>query len=206
MSILNPTEGFNVVASFTDHQTCLTVIQNLSPKLALVDATFMREPQLGLLKRLNWESVHTPFVLFAPLTDKTDRATVALTGSLGLLPKQIAAWKLLYCMRQAVAGKPFLPGVADRANDIDGDEVRLGCFVSPLTQREDQISQLVARGLSNKEIGRELTVTAGTVKIHLHRIYKKLAIRNRTALAVRSAKSGEGAGVVSEAHSPSDEL
>jgi DNA-binding NarL/FixJ family response regulator len=55
---------------------------------------------------------------------------------------------------------------------------------SMLTLREREIANLVCDGLSNKEIARKLTISEGTVKVHLHRIYEKLVIRNRTMLAV----------------------
>ena len=53
-----------------------------------------------------------------------------------------------------------------------------------LTGREWDVIALVSEGLSNKEIGRRLGLTEGTVKIHLHNIYQKLRVANRTALAV----------------------
>jgi len=52
-----------------------------------------------------------------------------------------------------------------------------------LTERERQIMGLVSEGLSNKEIGRRLNVTDGTIKVHLHHIFQKLDISNRTSLA-----------------------
>jgi two-component system, NarL family, nitrate/nitrite response regulator NarL len=59
------------------------------------------------------------------------------------------------------------------------------CLARPvLTPRERQIAELVSEGLSNKEIGRRLGLSAGTIRVHLHRIYQKLAINNRTALAI----------------------
>src|SRR5262245_10934039 len=68
---------------------------------------------------------------------------------------------------------------------------------SKLTKRQQQIVALVSAGISNKEIGRPLSVTEGTVKIHLHAIYSKLRIPNRTMRAllahqIRSAKTPEG--------------
>lgn len=53
-----------------------------------------------------------------------------------------------------------------------------------LTTRERQIMLVLAEGLTNKEIARRLRLTEGTVKVHLHNIYQKLGISNRTALAV----------------------
>ena len=53
-----------------------------------------------------------------------------------------------------------------------------------LTSREREIVLALAEGLSNKGIGRRLNLSEGTVKVHLHNIYKKLGVKNRTALAV----------------------
>ena len=53
-----------------------------------------------------------------------------------------------------------------------------------LTQREQQIANLVAAGLSNKQIAREASIAEGTVKVHLHNAYQKLSVSNRTSLAL----------------------
>jgi DNA-binding CsgD family transcriptional regulator len=51
-----------------------------------------------------------------------------------------------------------------------------------LTPREYTIAALASAGLSNKEIARRLELTEGTVKVHLHHVYRKTRVRNRTAL------------------------
>lgn len=53
-----------------------------------------------------------------------------------------------------------------------------------LSQREREVMLLAASGISNKEIARRLGVAEGTIKLHLHRVYQKLGIRSRFALAV----------------------
>ena len=58
-----------------------------------------------------------------------------------------------------------------------------------LTQRERQIMRLVSEGLSNKEIGRRLNITDGTIKVHLHHVFQKLEISNRTVLAAVALSS-----------------
>ena len=54
----------------------------------------------------------------------------------------------------------------------------------PLTARERQVVGVLSEGKTNKEIGHRLRLAEGTVKVHLHRIYTKLGITNRTALAI----------------------
>jgi DNA-binding NarL/FixJ family response regulator len=60
-----------------------------------------------------------------------------------------------------------------------------------LTPRERGIAHLVCAGLTNKQIAQELAVTEGTIKVHLHNVYDKLAIRNRTTLALLCVKQIE---------------
>jgi two-component system nitrate/nitrite response regulator NarL len=54
--------------------------------------------------------------------------------------------------------------------------------VGELTNRERQIIHLVSEGLSNKQIARRLNISDGTIKVHLHNIFEKLQVSNRTAL------------------------
>ena len=56
--------------------------------------------------------------------------------------------------------------------------------MNSLTSREKEIVFALAEGLSNKDVGRKLNLSEGTVKVHLHNIYSKLGVKNRTALAV----------------------
>jgi DNA-binding NarL/FixJ family response regulator len=58
--------------------------------------------------------------------------------------------------------------------------------MNSLTSRENEIVFALAEGLSNKDVGRTLGLSEGTVKVHLHNIYSKLRVKNRTALVVRA--------------------
>jgi DNA-binding NarL/FixJ family response regulator len=59
-----------------------------------------------------------------------------------------------------------------------------GLADDPLTTRERQIVLVLSEGVTNREIAQRLRLAEGTVKVHLHHIYRKLGIANRTALAV----------------------
>jgi DNA-binding CsgD family transcriptional regulator len=72
-----------------------------------------------------------------------------------------------------------------------GPQETPGSRSTALTERERQIMHLVCEKQSNKQVGRKLNLPESTVKVHLHHIYQKLAIRNRTALAASAARSGE---------------
>jgi two-component system, NarL family, nitrate/nitrite response regulator NarL len=70
----------------------------------------------------------------------------------------------------------------------DGDAEKT---VAALTHRERQIIRLLIEGLSNKEIGRRLKITDGTIKVHLHHIFEKLRVTNRTAVVAAYLSQGE---------------
>ena len=58
--------------------------------------------------------------------------------------------------------------------------------MNSLTSREREIVLALAEGLSNRKVGRRLNISEGTVKVHLHNIYRKLGVKNRTELVARA--------------------
>ena len=89
-------------------------------------------------------------------------------------------------------------GLNAQACELGVLTARLACTLTP---REYEIATLASAALSNKEIARQLGVTEGTVKAHLHNIYQKADVRNRTALTLRYhsnllLNSGAVAGMV----------
>src|SRR5262249_29882618 len=100
--------------------------------------------------------------------------------------------RLIECVREVAAGRYWFPNETVRQDQVfrsDSDQA--------LTPREREVMALVAEGLSNKVIGRRLHLTEGTVKTHLHRIYGKVGVANRTALAAAAIGERELPGVLS---------
>ena len=86
----------------------------------------------------------------------------------------------LLCLREVASGRKWLPpefvqSALDRRTERNEQAAR---FHDLLTQREQEVVFLVATGLSNKAIANRLRVSEGTIKIHLHNIYKKLPVTN----------------------------
>ena len=83
----------------------------------------------------------------------------------------------------AAGGTWFAPALIDAAFEREtGRRLRVGRIAQALTAREREVMRLVAEGLPNKEVARRLALTEGTVKTHLHHIYQKIGVTNRTAL------------------------
>jgi DNA-binding NarL/FixJ family response regulator len=106
-------------------------------------------------------------------------------GAQGLVLKEEALTDLVQCIRAVAGGRPWLPSALVNAalERETGRRSATERLTHLLTTRERQIILLVAEGLSNKAVGRRLDLSEGTVKIHLHNVYQKLQVNNRTSLA-----------------------
>ena len=78
--------------------------------------------------------------------------------------------------------------------------------MNSLTSREREVVLAVAEGLSNKGIGHRLNISEGTVKVHLHNVYSKLGVKNRTALLVVAYELAVGEAASSHANWASEAI
>jgi len=133
------------------------------------------------------EGLRTRVLLLTSSMEAHELATAAARGAYGAVPRDASPETLIGYLRQVAAGRKILPFLSDEEpRHVQGRRTRNGDaqdILSLLTERERQIMQLVSEGLSNKEIGHWLEISDGTIKVHLHNIYQKLSINNRTTLA-----------------------
>ena len=140
---------------------------------------------LEILAIANSESLSTRLVFFTASIEDRELVMSAAAGAYGIIPKDVELEILVRSLRQVADGQRLLPlpssdqTVSREQRNIAVSDIAL----TVLTEREQQIMRLVSEGLSNKEIGRRLNVSDGTIKQHLHHIYQKLEISNRTVLA-----------------------
>jgi two-component system, NarL family, nitrate/nitrite response regulator NarL len=180
ISVLSSEHDFDVVARCRNGVESLQAIRDLSPDIALLDSSMLIASGVNVLASAISEESQTRIVLLAAPAELQSIFAVA-SGAYGIVPRDVLPEVLIRDLRQVAAGRrlsirAFRPGEARATTDTSEKAL------AALTKREKQIVELVSAGLPNKEVGRQLNLTAGTVKVHLHNIFSKLAIRNRTAL------------------------
>jgi DNA-binding NarL/FixJ family response regulator len=178
-------DGFQVAATATNGEEALRALRELKPDLAVLDVSMPDMTGLDVLAVLNSEGLDIPVVfLTATASDEQIAAAVTL-GVRGIVLKDAAPDSLIQCLRTIADGGRWLPPeVVDAALSRESERrLEAHRVEQSMTSREREIALLVAKGMSNKEIGRKLSVSEGTVKIHLHNIYQKLGVSNRTSLA-----------------------
>lgn len=188
-TILRAENDFNVVASCCDVPSCIEAIRDLSPNLALLDVSLAGQSGPQILAAIKSDNLYTRVVFLSASSDASDGAQSIVKRACGVIPRNSAPNILLRFLRRFSSGLEPSP-ISESSNKRGhGPGYPTEPPSTVLTERERQIMHLVSTGQSNKEIGRQLNLTEGTVKVHLHHMFQKLAVHNRTALAALATPS-----------------
>lgn len=106
-------------------------------------------------------------------------------GARGVVTVEAEAASLKSTIEQVLAGAVVAPVELLAGIDRAHDNVVTCAFGRPLTERQEAILEAIADGMTNKEIGRQLGIAEGSVKVHIKTIFRKLGVNNRTQAAAR---------------------
>lgn len=184
-NLLSAESGFKIVASCGDGTSCIEAIRRLVPDIAIFDISMPGLTGLKILEMASDEGLSTRLVVFTAAIEDRELVMSAAAGAYGVIPKDVTPEFLMQSLRQVADGQRLLPlSPSDQSVSRERESIAFAENVlTVLTDRERQIMCLVSEGLSNKEIGRRLNIADGTIKVHLHHIFQKLEISNRTVLA-----------------------
>jgi DNA-binding NarL/FixJ family response regulator len=190
--ILAVEPDIDVVAEATNGHEAVIRCAETHPDVVLMD---VRMPQMdGIAStRLITAEVDPPRVLVLTTFDLDEVVYDALrAGASGFLLKDAPEERLTTAIRVvADGGSLFAPSVTKRLiEEFARRQTAPTASLTGLTDRETEVLRLVARGLSNAEIGTTLFVTENTVKTHVARILMKLDVRDRVQAVVVAYESG----------------
>nr|WP_300308263.1 two-component system response regulator NarL [Halomonas sp.] len=184
-----------VVAEASDGIEAVNKAVELSPNLVLLDLNMHPMDGIEVLRRMRDARVDSRIVMLTVSDADEDVVRALREGADGYLLKDMEPEEVLRQIREAAQGQvvmgpkmaSLLASVVKGELPVTGDEV-----MSCLTARERDILRILARGLSNKMIARELDISEGTVKVHVKHLFKKLDLRSRVEAAVWASKHGLG--------------
>ena len=183
-SLIETDPDYDLVATCSNGVDALEAVRELQPDLAVLDISMPGLTGLEVLARLQAEKNDSRVIFLTASASDEDITAAVSQGAWGVLLKEVAADQLLECLSAVASGSRWLP-----AQLVDGALQREAArrseanrIAGALTPRERELVLLATEGLSNKEIARRIGVTEGTVKIHLHNVYQKLGVTNRTAM------------------------
>ncbi|MFF1610128.1 response regulator [Amycolatopsis sp. NPDC058278] len=194
-SILDGEDDITVVAEAADGREALQAAHDHHPDVVLMD---IRMPVLDGLAAtrhlLEDPGVHTKVVILTTFDLDEDVYGALRAGASGFLVKDTEPEELIHAVRVVARGDALLaPSITRR---LIAEFAARGTRPAPspaldrLTDREREVLSLVAAGLSNDEIARELTLSPATAKTHVSRIMTKTGTHDRAQLVVLAYESG----------------
>lgn len=183
--IVDAEPDFDVVATASNGAAALAAIGDIRPDVVVLDLAMPELNGLELLRRIAALPAPPRTILLTAMISDTQVLEAITLDVWGILLKESAPEALVDCLRVVAGGQRQLPpdmverAMARRALGDRRDRV----VAEMLTVREREIVTLVCEGRPNMEVATALGLSSGTVRIHLHNIYTKLGVRNRTALA-----------------------
>jgi two-component system, NarL family, response regulator LiaR len=197
-SFLELQEGIDVVGEGGDGREGVRMAEELRPDVILMDLVMPRLDGVGAMRELRRRLPEARVIVLTSFSDDDRLLPAIQAGAAGYLLKDVQPQELARAVRAAHAGEALLdPGVAARVVEAiaqrPGEEP-----AENLTPRERQVLDLIARGLPNKLIARELEVSEKTVKNHVSHVLAKLGVTDRTQAALYAARAG-----LDDRHGPS---
>jgi len=190
--IIIDTEGFELIGSYGDLQEALVLIPLIKPDVVLMDIHFGQgESGIDCIRKLKPEYPEILFMICTVFSEDEKIFEALCAGASGYILKMTSATELIRAIREMYDGGSPMSGLIARKvvsvfqlNDSGGVgwnplHARSGKSLPVLTNRENEILQLLAAGLLYKEIAARLFISAETVRKHVYHIYEKLQVGNR---------------------------
>ncbi|MBN1581984.1 MAG: response regulator transcription factor [Anaerolineae bacterium] len=191
-TMLGVKPNIEVIGEAADGLQAVDQARILSPDVVLLDLVM---PRMGGIEAIQEIKRHNPHARILVLTSFADDAKVfsaIKAGALGYLLKDSSPQDLLNAIVDVYQGKASLhPTIALKViQELNRPPADLPPTEEPLTEREVEVVQLVARGLTNQEIATALSISERTVGTHVGNILSKLHLANRTQAALYALREG----------------
>jgi DNA-binding NarL/FixJ family response regulator len=180
-----------VVGEAADGLQAVGETLELGPQVVLMDANLPNGQSMEALKQIKQLNLDTRVLLLSAQEREEYLYETLRAGADGYVLKDIAPDELAQAVRTVAGGEVLVqPQLAGRLLSRFGRQGRGGYLYEALTTREQEVLQLLARGLRNKEIAARLYVSERTVNFHLANIYHKLNVSGRTEALSKALEQG----------------
>lgn len=183
-------EDIKIVAQATTGQQAISRTLKHKPDVLLMDVMMPDTDGLDALEKLREKSPQTRVVMMSAYDNPTYVARTVALGAEGFVLKDALAEAFIDAIGRASRGDPPTDARLLQIKELLSTRLDPTADEVPLTKREYQVLRHLAFGLSNREIGRSLSISIETVKEHVQNILRKLDAADRTEAAVWAVKRG----------------
>lgn len=182
-------DELEVIGEASDGLETVRMVRNSFPDLVLLDLNMPRMNGIDTIKKIK-EIAPEIKVLILTIHDEEEYIyEVTRVGAEGYVQKDIKPQELRKAIQDILSGKKVFPAtvenrVKESRAEYDDDDIQ------ELSNREYEVMELLAQGMSNKEIAEELYISEKTVKNHVSNILRKLKVNDRTQAVIFALKKG----------------
>jgi len=188
--LLSREPDFSVIAACPNVEAAIEALTREVPDVLLLDLRMPGADGFDLLRRLSESGRECPTVMLTAAIDDTQVLDAVTLGVRGLVMKDSSPEVLVDCVRRVHAGERWFDQPTATRALRTALQREVAARDTDLTTREMEVVRMVAQGLRNRAIAERLTITEGTVKVHLHRIYEKLGVDGRLELTLCARQKG----------------
>ena len=182
--LFNDEEGMECKKVYHSAEDAITFLTKFPVDVVLCDIGLPGMDGIAAISKLYATCPLTQFCMFTVFEDNERIFDSLKAGAKGYILKNSDPTKIVESIKDLHnGGSPMNPEIARKVINAFAANKSISRVVStelPLTKREFEILQVLSEGLLYKEIARELGITIGTVKQHVHKIYDKLQVNNKT--------------------------
>jgi two-component system response regulator DevR len=188
--LLGDEPDIEVVAEAGGADEALAVAMHLEPDVAVVDVRLGDGDGVALCRALRSTPNPPRCLVLTAFDDEEAMVGAIMAGASGYLLKQVRGQDVVNAVREVAAGRSLLDPVTT-ARVLDKIRGRSEDTLSPLTERERSVLELIGDGLSNREIAERLFLAEKTVKNYVTSVLAKLGMQRRTQAAAWVARRGK---------------
>jgi two-component system, NarL family, invasion response regulator UvrY len=182
---LGKADDIEVVGEAGTAAETLKMVDSAKPDVLILDLTFPDKSGFDVLNELRSIDTAPLVVVLTWHTEPSYAARAIAAGAHGYVHKAVEPEALLHAIRAVARGEQVIPpGVDELIATGDGHPA------SALTAREQQVMEMLSRGLTNREIAEQLQISIKTVDTHRGHVLKKLGLRNNSELTRFAVKHG----------------
>jgi NarL family two-component system response regulator LiaR len=183
--------GIALAGEAGDGEAAVRLFDALRPDVALLDLVMPRKDGLAAIRDIKAQHPQARILVLTSFAEDEQVFPAIKAGALGYLLKDSSPHELLRAIRAVYRGDSCLdPAIARRLIQEFQRPAGPAPQAEPLSERELEVLELVAEGLSNQEIARGLVISERTVRNHVGSILAKLHLANRTQAALYAVRSG----------------
>ncbi len=189
-ALLDDTDEIAIVGEASNGDEAVSAALSLKPDVVLIDLKMPGLKAPEAIRRIRAELPATQVLVLTSYAEEGQVQEVMGQGALGYVLKDIAKAELVRAIRTVATGQPWLDAEAQRSLLAQLRKPAAADPLAELTERERSVLELIAQGRSNKQIGRTLNLTEGTIKGYVSSILSKLGLEDRTQAALFAVRHG----------------